>query len=208
MQTQRASGSSSQRRFVTITLVAAIHIAAIYALLVALNPTFIPHLPPVREIDLFTPKQTPPTKPTTDIPVTFRTPGVPIPDVPNVDVQHNPASIYTPPASGGDGTQTYPTQPVITPLRAILATHTTPDYPPLAARLDEQGSVRLSLRIDERGYVADASVIGSSGYQTLDAAAIAWVRAHWRYAPAQRDGTPVPALTEAVVTFRLTNRRG
>jgi protein TonB len=98
--------------------------------------------------------------------------------------------------------------PSLVPVRGIVGTHTIPGYPPIAARLNEQGSVRLELQIDERGYVIDAQVLTSSGYSSLDAAAVNWVKDHWRYQPALRDGTPVPASTDAVVMFRLTDRRG
>ena len=98
--------------------------------------------------------------------------------------------------------------PVYTPARAVAGTHMIPDYPPIAARLNEQGSVRLELRIDEQGIVTDATVLTSSGYHTLDDAAVSWVKSHWRYAPAARDGNPMPSSTDAIVTFRLTNRQG
>lgn len=97
---------------------------------------------------------------------------------------------------------------MLDPVRPIANTHTTPAYPPIAARLNEQGSVQLSLIVDERGYVADAAVLTSSGYGALDAAAVAWVKAYWRYQPARRDGVPTTSRTEAIVTFRLMGGRG
>ena len=87
-----------------------------------------------------------------------------------------------------------------------MGTHSTPDYPSLAVRLNQTGNVMLKLTIDERGAVTAASVEKSSGYDSLDNAAVAWVIAHWRYEPATKDGTPFVTTTDALVTFRLTGR--
>jgi protein TonB len=87
-------------------------------------------------------------------------------------------------------------------------THTIPPYPPMGIRLGHEGTVRLAIQLDEQGNVIAAQVIASSGYEELDAAAVAWVKSHWRYQPAMRDGQPVPATTRAAVTFRLNQIRG
>jgi len=68
--------------------------------------------------------------------------------------------------------------------------------------------VRLRIAIDEQGNATAAEVETSSGYQELDSAAIAWVKAHWRYQPAMQGGRAVSSATEAVVTFRLNQIRG
>jgi protein TonB len=215
MQVERMSVAAAppQKRLVSIMLVAAIHIVAIYALLVALKPgLFAPiHRDPITYVP--TNPAPPPPRPRIDIHPRLIDPSAPpIPHPPqpwlNPD-DHNPTISNPPPGGSGTGTPlAQPPLPVSVPARGITATHTIPAYPPIAARLNEQGSVRLMLHIDEQGYVVDAMVIGSSGFQALDAAAVVWVKEHWRYQPATRDGMPVPASTEAIVTFRLTSRRG
>ena len=87
----------------------------------------------------------------------------------------------------------------------IAATHTTPPYPPLEARLGESGTVWLRLTISPQGVVTDAAVMRSSGYEGLDQAARYWVVTHWRYHPATHLGTPVPALADIQVQFDLRN---
>jgi len=213
MQTQRAPGLSQQPRFVTIALVAAVHIAAIYALVMALNPAFTLQPRPGTTIEVFPPQTPSHTRLRADIPLKLFTPEAPssLPRVPKIDNSVTADTTpTTPPPAGASGAQpvVHPVAPALTQARAVPGTHTTPSYPPLAARLSEQGSVRLSLDIDERGYVTDASVVSSSGYETLDAAAVSWVKAHWRFTPALRDGIPVPASADAIVTFRLMNRQG
>lgn len=99
-------------------------------------------------------------------------------------------------------------QPIFTPAQSIQNTHSAPPYPQVALNKDEEGSVRLSLSIDERGNVTDATVVTSSGYSSLDAAAVAWVKEHWHYQPAIRDNKPVPDKVEATISFTLEKRQG
>jgi len=86
---------------------------------------------------------------------------------------------------------------------SLMATHTTPPYPPLDARLGNQGTVVLRLVIGPDGLVKAASVVRSSGFAGLDQAAQAWVVAHWRYQPAQRGGGAVESAANVAVTFNL-----
>jgi len=90
---------------------------------------------------------------------------------------------------------------------AIGDTHTTPPYPPLALRLGEEGNVRLHLIISPQGFVTDAEVIGSSGYDDLDLAARNWIMAHWRYRPAMRGGAAAGSESDVLVRFDLKNAR-
>jgi protein TonB len=89
----------------------------------------------------------------------------------------------------------------------IAGTHGIPDYPPLARRLGEQGSVRLSLTISATGDVTGATVVQSSGFPDLDQTAVDWVIGHWKYKPATHSGSAVPSQTLAVVVFNLKNAR-
>jgi protein TonB len=199
----------SQNRLVTIALVAAIHAAAIYALIVTLNPHLLAP-PPQRPItiDFVPPTATPPATQPVDPRSTFINPGVVAPPTPPTVTTDSGPRVTLPPTAGMGGSATGPFVPTYAPPHGVFGTHTTPDYPPIAARLNEQGSVRLELRIDEQGIVTDATVLNSSGYHVLDDAAVIWVKSRWRYSPALRDGAPISSSTDAIVTFRLTNRQG
>ena len=96
-------------------------------------------------------------------------------------------------------------QPGDTGAVGITSTHTTPPYPSNDARLGRQGTVTLGLSIDASGLVTDAQVLASSGSDTLDEAAIAWVKSHWRYQPATHDGVAVATTTKAAIRFDLKN---
>jgi protein TonB len=200
-----------QGRFGTVALVGALHLGAIYALLVSLDVVPSPIKPPpifhIRMIDKTPPK--PQRPPTADSGVILLQPEIPIPPKqPKVDVtveDHGPA-IDRP--DRWIGPRIIPPVGPTLPVRALAATHTIPAYPPLAIRLAHEGTTRLKIIVDEQGNVVSADVLQSSAHPELDAAAVAWVKAHWRYQPAMQDGHAVSATTEAVVTFRLDQPRG
>jgi protein TonB len=99
------------------------------------------------------------------------------------------------------------TPPVPTPPHGIAATHTQPPYPVLARRIGKEGSVVLDITVATDGAVQDVSIAKSSGDDGLDEAAMNWVREHWRYKPAMKDGLPVVAQSEAQVVFSLRQSR-
>ncbi len=192
-----------QRRIFTIAVVGALHIAAIYTLFLAFtHRPSIPAPPPVLTGTVILPKVIPTTQHPPTTVVLVRPGGPTAVKPPVIDIDQNGDHGLTTLTS----LQPPPTGLVFVPAHPIASTHTIPDYPPLSARLDQEGTVQLKLTIDEHGAVADASVLKSSGFERLDQAAVAWVKAHWRYEPATSDGKPVAATTGAVVTFRLTGR--
>ena len=207
---------TAQQRIAGITFIAALHAGAVYALLhafgvvtitlprppidgrvIPIDPT--DPLPPPPPIPKFQP---PPLDPpiTPDIEVTLTTPlpraitevPIPAPTQPSVP-EKNVASLDPP----------KPLPLTLTPARAIAATHTIPDYPPVSRRLGEQGTLRLRLSIAADGSVSEAQIETSSGHSRLDEAAVQWVKAHWRYEPAREGTKTVASTAAAVVTFKL-----
>jgi TonB family protein len=87
---------------------------------------------------------------------------------------------------------------VVTP-RAIYKPE--PQYTEDAKIAKIQGSVRLSLVIDEQGRPDDIKVVLSLD-PGLDQQAIEAVR-QWQFAPATKDGVPVPVTALIEVNFRL-----
>jgi len=87
-------------------------------------------------------------------------------------------------------------------LRMACPQRTPPPYPLLSRRLGESGKVVLRVELDETGRVSAAQVISSSGYDRLDAAALAAVRT-WRCRPALRDGQAVRAVAVQPFDFTL-----
>jgi TonB family protein len=76
-------------------------------------------------------------------------------------------------------------------------------YPPIALRQRIEGTVELSILIDERGIVTDAQVVTSAGGRAgLDEAAVDNAKKR-RYRPATKDGVPVKVWMPLRVVFKL-----
>ncbi|WP_416056875.1 energy transducer TonB [Stenotrophomonas maltophilia] len=78
-----------------------------------------------------------------------------------------------------------------------------PAYPVPALRNHEQGTVLLRVEVDPSGQPVNVSIERSSGSRSLDQAARQQVLRHWRFVPAERDGTAVPAIGMVPVQFSL-----
>ncbi|MCA3287849.1 MAG: energy transducer TonB [Roseomonas sp.] len=92
------------------------------------------------------------------------------------------------------------------PEAADAARNRRPPYPESSRRRGEEGVVRVELLVDPNGRVADVRILESSGFGTLDAAAVQAVR-DWRFRPAQRAGVPVAGSITTAVHFRLETAR-
>ena len=210
----RPSGTASQR-VTGFVLAAALNAGIAYILLATLGMVPMPTIPmpfngrviiEPRDVELPPPPQ--PTIPQSQI-KEFVPPIIEIPLEPDTNrhvITTPEASPQVPPAEQQQQASVerpIPPPIVMMPARAIMATHTTPDYPPVSRRLGEQGTLRLRLTIGVDGMVEDARVEVSSGHQRLDDAAVQWVKAHWRYEPAMQGPKPIPATATAEVTFRL-----
>jgi len=196
--TKHAPKTPSQRAL-SVAFVVAVH-AILYGLLTTLGFKPLPGPPHNMIATLLpdTPKETlPPPPPLPE----FAPPPIaiaPVLDIP-IEIVPSTTAITVPPA---------PVEPRAivdqTRARALLATHTTPDYPPVSRRLGEQGTLRLKLVITPQGAVGEATVESSSGFKRLDDTAVQWVKTHWRYQPAFQGTKAISYVTQAVVTFKLT----
>jgi protein TonB len=83
------------------------------------------------------------------------------------------------------------------------------EYPAALYTRGIEGNVLLRLHVDSAGNVApDSTVLAeSSGYPALDTAALEAV-SKFRFAPALRDGAPVPATFLQPVHFRHSGAGG
>lgn len=77
-----------------------------------------------------------------------------------------------------------------------------PPYPLAARRQGAEGRVMLRAQVLEDGRCAEVRIVRSSGHALLDESALSTVR-RWRFVPATRAGTPVAALVDVPISFRL-----
>ena len=81
---------------------------------------------------------------------------------------------------------------------------TSDDYPTDAIASEDSGTVRVSVLIDERGQIADCSIIGASGAAALDAQTCALLQKRARFAPAVGlDGKPTKDAFTQNISWRL-----
>jgi protein TonB len=97
------------------------------------------------------------------------------------------------------------TGPLIPPRPvAGMATNRAPSYPEIALRRGEQGRVTLRVSVSADGRPLEVDVAKTSGYPSLDSAALSAVR-QWRFVPATQAGSAVAAVAEVPVRFRIDN---
>jgi periplasmic protein TonB len=86
------------------------------------------------------------------------------------------------------------------PLEIIAAS-----YPPSARRLGQQGLVKVETNISARGIVIDCRVAVSSGFPSLDNAALEAVQ-QARFLPAMKNGRQVASKILIPIRFKLTRQ--
>jgi protein TonB len=85
---------------------------------------------------------------------------------------------------------------------AVLLFDPKPDYPPVAIRRGQEGSVLCAMRVGDDGRVEDVEILRSSGHPVLDRSASAALH-RWIFEPAREDGRAVPSRVLHQVAFKL-----
>ena len=107
--------------------------------------------------------------------------------------------------SGGKGAESPPAgkiSPVGVTKAAYVIDGPAPEYPEEARSNRWEGRVEVKMLVSETGAVAEAHVVSSSGYRSLDNAAVRCVRG-WRFSPKYVDGRAEATWFVKPVTFRL-----
>lgn len=78
------------------------------------------------------------------------------------------------------------------------------EYPPAAQRLNQEGTTSIKFTVNTDGSVTGVQVVGSSGHDMLDQAAIRCAQ-NWHYKPAMQNGQPVAAPWTTNVQWKLQN---
>ena len=117
----------------------------------------------------------------------------------------NPASSGSGAAAGQSGA------PGGSPAGGVLASsvpryrsNPPPEYPPEARERHQEGVVLLDVDVGADGRPAQVGVKQSSGFPSLDRAALTAVR-RWTFEPARTAGLPVASRVEIPIRFDLTN---
>lgn len=195
--------SAAPRRTGLFIVVAALHVAIIYGLMLATGvvkqPAFVAPIEAVFIPETTQPEEQPEIKikPEIDQPVASEQPP---PEVQFEEAVVPPSDVPVPASANaisGSQQQGAPAQDLKT------ANRVDPTYPPASRRAGEQGTVRLKVLVDTNGRASNVAVMQSSGFPKLDQAATEAVR-KWRFVAATDGTNKIQAYTQVAVTFKLT----
>ncbi len=86
---------------------------------------------------------------------------------------------------------------------ADYASNPPPIYPEAARRREQQGTVTIRVLVGADGAVERAELAESSGFDSLDDAALETVRSRWRFVPARHGGLAVESWVLVPIRFAL-----
>lgn len=211
------------RRLLIVATVIGLHVAGLWALQAGLLQRAVELVVPVSVIaDLIeppqpqvTPEPTPPrpvptpVKPLAPAPRVAQAPApmplavadpTPAPQAPTGVVAPQPVVPAAPTVVEASPTKPAPAR-ISNDVRDNFQDLPSPPYPPTSVRMNEQGSVLLSIKVEANGMASDVDVVRSSGFPRLDDAAVK-AALRWRYVP-RGGGTPRPDTYQYVVRFEL-----
>jgi len=215
MNSSIASGAALRAVPTRLVVVAALHVAAIWALINGLHLHALANERPVISEATVLDQDSLPTETIIQQEPALRTETT-ITDVkPVIDPiedekpsQHTDDPVFTLPTGPGTVLSSIPTpEPVVTGA-AVDPRHplTQPPYPPASIRGNEEGALNLSVLVGTDGRVRDVKVAESSGSSRLDQAAMSEARSHWHLRPATRNGVPFEQWLTLRVVFHLESR--
>jgi len=105
--------------------------------------------------------------------------------------------------SGGAATKTPPRKRGSRP--AVLVRSAPVRYPSWALQQGIEGRVVVRMLVDERGSVVKAYVAKTSGYSSLDEAAVRAVK-EYRFLPALKNGKPIKRWVEQEFLFKIERK--
>lgn len=192
--------NDSMSRGARALLVFGVHAVLIYAVAASLGIVEVPHLAKPMETVLISEPEHEATK---IEPVAIK-PTLTPPDV-QLDVPEALPDIEVPAEETPIVAQVAPEAPAsaaITTENLAVSRRVDPTYPPASRRLNEEGTVLVKVFVSEQGRPTSVELVRSSGFERLDAAALAAVR-RWLFKPAIDGGVAVSTYTTVQVRFRL-----
>jgi protein TonB len=91
---------------------------------------------------------------------------------------------------------------VVTQAAPLYRQNPPPDYPPLARRRGQEGTVQLEVLVNSRGGVNDIRLAKSSGHELLDRAAVRAVQT-WLFQPGKRGEQTIDMWVRVPIRFAL-----
>lgn len=183
---------ATPRRFVSLGAVALFHVFVIYAFASGLAHHLVEKIP-VDIIAKVEPPKLPDVKPPPPPPPEMVKPPPPFVPPPDIVIQNEAPSTNT---ITVQHTMAVPPPPkpqgVSAPaLVAGGAKCLTSYYPPIAIRLNQEGTTTVAVHVGADGSVTGVDIVNSSGHDSLDEAAVKCVTNAWHFKPAMENNQPV-----------------
>lgn len=105
-------------------------------------------------------------------------------------------------ASGGKSMAAGGENPGLVPAQPLYRENPEPEYPPLARRRQQEGTVVIKALVTREGTVGELALHQSSGHRLLDEAALKGVKG-WRFEPGRRGAAAVAMPVLVPVRFGL-----
>lgn len=192
------AGQGKKDKTMSLGVVIGVHAVIISGLIIGLSNDQIRGTVEEFSVSMVTKKATVQELPPPPI-MAVKPPPAVAPPIPKFEIAVAPQPVVPQPS-----TVVAPPSPP-SPPREIARTHTLPPYPALSQRMGEQGTTGLTCDIGVDGKPITCAVTRSSGSQRLDDAASSFVKDHYTWQPATRDGKPVPDKTQLNVVWDLKN---
>lgn len=214
MSSSIAQGAALRAAPTRLVVVAALHVAAIWALINGLHLHALTNAPPTVSEATVIDQAPKPTEIVTQQQPTLRTETTltevkPILDP--IEEEKPPQRMADPVTAlppGQGAILPVPTATAVVTGAAVDPRHplTQPAYPAAAIRGNEEGALNLAILVGTDGRVRDVKVAESSGSSRLDQAAMNEAKSHWRLRPAMRNGIPFEQWLTLRVVFHLDSR--
>lgn len=203
---------STERRAISIGIVALIHVVAIYALATGLARQLVNKGEEIIKAEIV--KEKPPDIPKTPPPPPPEMTKPPPPFIPPPDINiqstaptnaiSQVTTTITPPPPVQAPKPVAP--PVAPPTLASGSGNTCLSryYPALAMRLNHEGAVLVNVHISADGSVSGVDVAQGSGHDELDEASVRCIQNSWHFKPATQNGQGVPSTKSYRIVWKLT----
>ena len=197
------SSPVSPRRFISIGVVGALHVLAIWALATGLASRLGEKA--LEELKAEVVQQKPPENPKEPPPPPPDLAKPPPPFVPPPDIAISTEAPSTNAMTQVQTKQEQPKQEGITaPAAARSANCANKYYPALAIRLNHEGATIVTVDVGADGSVTNVTVATGSGFSELDEAAVKCIQSGWRFKPAMQNGQPVAGSKQYKILWKLT----
>jgi protein TonB len=143
------------------------------------------------------PHPTPDLQPRPEVPIASVQPTIDA--VPSIDF----GKILGPPITPTVAPPLPPAAPVMREAQLLTpASELKPPYPASKLASEEEATLRLRLTIDQQGRVTAVDPVGTADRVFLDSAR-RYLIAHWRYAPATKDGRAIASTLTVTLRFEI-----